>query len=70
MSLQRKKKRIVEGCGKLWEKNNTYEKGGNIFVKKSKSKIKRFREEAKKKGKQEYRVSGSWNRQPESTWSK
>ena len=28
-----------------------------------------FERRPKKKGKQEYRVSGSWNRQPESTWS-
>ena len=29
-----------------------------------------FERRPKKKGKQEHRVSGSWNRQPESTWSK
>ena len=29
-----------------------------------------FESRPRKKGKQEYGVSGSWNRQPESTWSK
>ena len=28
------KRRIVEGYGKLWEKNSTYKKCGNIFAKK------------------------------------
>ena len=40
-------------------------KCGNIFAE-----WKGFERRPKKKGKQEYRVSGSWNRQPGSTWSK
>ena len=39
------------------------------FAKREKDK-EGFGRRPKKKGKQEYRVSGSWNRQPESTWSK
>ena len=42
---------------------------GIFLPRKNKSK-KGFEKRPKKKGKQEYRVSGSWNRQPESTWSK
>ena len=34
------------------------------------ARVKRFERRPKKEGKQEYRASGSWNRQPESTWSK
>ena len=32
--------------------------------------VKRFREQAEEKNRQEYKVSGSRNRQPTSTWSK
>ena len=39
-----------------------------FLPRKSKSK-KGFERRPKKKGKRVYRVSGRWNRQPESTWS-
>ena len=42
---------------------------GIFLPRKSKSK-KVFGRRLKKKGKQDYRVSGSWNRQPDCTWSK
>ena len=34
------------------------------------NRVKRFREQAEEKSRQEYKVSGSWDRQPENTWSK
>ena len=40
------------------------------YVCQEKKEYKGFERRLKKKGKKEYRVSGSWNRQPESTWSK
>ena len=52
-----------------WEKSNTCEKCGDIFAKKEMEQ-KGSESRPKKKGKQEYGVSGSWNCQLKSTWSK
>ena len=51
-------------------KNSSCEKCGNMFAKKKEQEQKGFDRRLRKKGKQEFKVSGSWNRQPESTWSK
>ena len=67
-SLQRKR-RIVEGCGNDLKRTvDTRDVG--IFLPRTIKSTQIFQRRLKEKGKQEYRASGSWNRQPESTWSK
>ena len=50
------KNHMYVGCGNTFSKKDTLQRG--------------FESRLKKKNRQEYKVSGSWNRQPDNAWSK